>query len=168
MKSIGVISDTHNHLDEAVLKHFSGCDEIWHAGDIGDYKLIESLQAIAPVKAVFGNIDDTQLQRVLPEKLVFYCEGVKVYMIHIGGSPPKYAKGVLSDIKMVRPQLFVCGHSHILKIIPDNQLHKMLYLNPGAAGRQGFHKMRTVVRFVIDQTAITNLEVIELGLRGSV
>ena len=148
------------------MHHFENCDEIWHAGDVGERKVLDELSTHKPVRAVFGNIDDRQLQQELPEKLIFELEGVKVYMIHIGGTPPRYAKGVKSDLKVHQPQLFICGHSHILKVMPDPALNGMLYMNPGAAGRQGFHKMRTLLRFDLEGGNIKNLEVIELGKRG--
>ena len=163
---IGLISDTHNHFDPRIASYFAACDEIWHAGDVGSFQIIEALERIAPVKCVFGNIDGPDIRGKFPERLQFNCEGLEVYMIHIGGKPPKYASGVLSELKKHRPKLFICGHSHILKIMPDHNLDKMLYLNPGAAGNHGFHKMKTIVRFEINRESIKNLEVIELGLRG--
>lgn len=163
---IGLISDTHSFLDEKVAKYFLECDEIWHAGDIGQYEVITQLKKIAPVRAVFGNIDGPEIRKEYPEVAHFNCEGLSVYMIHIGGRPPKYAKGVLKDLKEKRPKLFICGHSHILKIMPDRNLDNMIYMNPGAAGNHGFHKVKTLVRFDITSGKINNAEVIELGLRG--
>ncbi len=163
---IGLISDTHSFLDPKVFNHFQSCDEIWHAGDVGDIAVIEQLKAFKPVRGVFGNIDDQSVRQKYPEKLVFEVEGVKVYMIHIGGTPPRYAKGVKADLKKEKPRLFICGHSHILKVMPDKELDNMLYMNPGAAGRQGFHRMRTLLRFDLEAGSIKNLEVIELGKRG--
>ena len=163
---IGLISDTHGYLDERVLHHFAQCDEIWHAGDVGDQSVIDRLEQIAPVRVVFGNIDGPEIRNKYPEIDQFYCERIVVFMIHIGGKPPKYAKGVLSLLKKHKPKLFICGHSHILKIMPDKDLDNMIYLNPGAAGNQGFHKMKTIVRFEVDKSELKNLEVIELGLRG--
>ncbi len=165
-KKIGLISDTHSHLDPKVFNYFEHCDEIWHAGDVGEYHVIEQLESIAPVRCVYGNIDDPEIRNRYPEIEEFEYEGLTVFMIHIGGKPPKYAKGVLSKLKTNTPKLFICGHSHILKIMPDQNLNNMLYLNPGAAGNQGFHKVKTIVRFEIDQGTMRNLEVIELGLRG--
>ena len=162
---IGLISDTHSYLDPKVYDYFDKVDEIWHAGDIGDHSVINSLAEFKPVKAVFGNIDDQAAQAKYPEKLVFEMEGVKVYMIHIGGTPPRYAKGVKADLKVEKPDLFICGHSHILKVMPDKALG-LLYMNPGAAGRQGFHRMRTLLRFDLHNGKIENLEAIELGKRG--
>ncbi len=163
---IGLISDTHSFLDPKVFDHFQSCDEIWHAGDVGDIAVIEQLKAFKPVRGVFGNIDDQSVRQKYPEKLVFEVEGVKVYMIHIGGTPPRYAKGVKADLKKEKPRLFICGHSHILKVMPDKELDNMLYMNPGAAGRQGFHRMRTLLRFDLEAGSIKNLEAIELGKRG--
>lgn len=163
---IGLISDTHSYLDERVFFHFENCDEIWHAGDVGDIAVLEKLSSFKPVRGVYGNIDDQKIRSILPLDLSFKVEGVAVYMLHIGGSPPHYAKGVKSKLKEVEPQLFICGHSHILKVMPDHQLNKMLYMNPGAAGHHGFHKVRTLLRFEITEEKIHHLEVIELGLRG--
>ena len=163
---IGLLSDTHSHLDERIFEHFSDCDEIWHAGDIGDVSVLDQLNAFKPVRAVYGNIDDHTIRALCPEKIVFDLEGVRIYMIHIGGTPPKYAKGVLSDLKLEKPHLFICGHSHILKVVADQSLGKMLYMNPGAAGHHGFHKIRTLLRFDIEEGKPKNLEVIELGKRG--
>lgn len=162
---IGLISDTHSFLDPKVFEYFKDCDEIWHAGDIGDPAVIKELRDWKPVRAVYGNIDDASIQQQYPEELSFELEGVNVYMIHIGGTPPRYAKGVKSRLKSVRPKLFICGHSHILKVMPDKELD-LLYMNPGAAGRQGFHKFRTLLRFELAEGNIKNLEAIELGKRG--
>lgn len=163
---IGLISDTHSYLDPRVLVHFKNTDEIWHAGDIGDKTVIEELEAFKPVRAVYGNIDDQQTRSRYPEKVIFKLEGIRVYMIHIGGTPPRYARGVKADLRQELPDLFICGHSHILKVMPDKSMNNMLYMNPGAAGRQGFHRVRTLLRFDLDNSLIKNLEVIELGKRG--
>lgn len=165
--TIGLISDTHSFLDPKVFDYFQACDEIWHAGDIGETMVIDDLASFKPVRAVYGNIDDKSIRLRHPEKLVFELEGVKVYMIHIGGTPPRYAKGVKTDLKAEQPKLFICGHSHILKVMSDKTLNNMLYMNPGAAGRQGFHRMRTLLRFELEAGDIKNLEVIELGKRGA-
>ncbi len=165
MKKIGLISDTHNHLDEAVFKHFDKVDEIWHAGDIGSIALAEALQSFKPLKAVYGNIDGYDIRSVFPAELLFYCEEVKVFIKHIGGYPGRYAPGVKKMIETERPQLFISGHSHILKILYDQKLN-CLHMNPGAAGLQGFHKVKTLIRFVIDGKNIKDCEVIELGKRG--
>ncbi|TKK65542.1 metallophosphoesterase family protein [Ilyomonas limi] len=165
MIKIGLLSDTHNYLDEAVFKHFEYCDEIWHAGDFGTIDIANKLRAFKPLKGVYGNIDGYDIRSEFPEQLHFQCEGVKVFMKHIGGYPGKYAPGVRNTIIAQQPQLFISGHSHILKIMYDDKLH-CLHINPGAAGLQGWHKVRTLVRFVIDDTEIKNCEVIELGKKG--
>lgn len=166
MKRIGLISDTHSYLDESVFKHFENCDEIWHAGDIGDPNVLDRLEAFKPTVSVFGNIDDQQIRLRAPEKQIVEIEGVKVYMIHIGGTPPRYAKDVLGDLRAEKPDLFICGHSHILKVMPDKNLGGMIYMNPGAAGHHGFHRVRTLLRFELADGKIQNLEAIELGKRG--
>jgi len=162
---IGLISDTHSFLDEAIFEHFDQCDEIWHAGDFGegvDNRL--NAESGRTVKGVFGNIDNQQIRSVFPEQLVFMCEGVKVMIRHIAGSPPRYNPETKKQLAVHQPQLLVCGHSHILKIMYDSQIN-CLYMNPGAAGKQGWHKVRTIIRFVIDGKDIKNCEVIELGKR---
>lgn len=163
MIRIGLISDTHSFLDEAVFKHFEQCDEIWHAGDFGG-AVAKSLKEKKEVKGVFGNIDDAAIRQEFPEQLVFMCEGVKVMIRHIAGSPPRYNPETKKQLAVHQPQLLVCGHSHILKIMYDSQIN-CLYMNPGAAGKQGWHKIRTIIRFVIDGKEIKNCEVIELGKR---
>lgn len=162
---IGLISDTHGFLDERVYHHFKDCDEIWHAGDIGENQVLEKLQNFKPTRAVFGNIETTAMQNNLPEYISFEAGGVQVFMIHIGGKPPRYAKGVKALIKEHQPKVFICGHSHILKVMMDKELNT-LYMNPGAAGKQGFHQMRTLLRFDVEDGSIKNLEVIELGKRS--
>lgn len=162
---IGLISDTHSYLDERVFHHFQNCDEIWHAGDIGENQVLEKLSEFKPTKAVFGNIDSPIMQKELPEHLILEYEGVKTLMIHIGGKPGKYAKGVRQLILEYQPKLFICGHSHILKVMMDRELGT-LYMNPGAAGKHGFHQMRTLLRFDLKAGEIKNLEVIELGKRA--
>ncbi|MFY0593076.1 metallophosphoesterase family protein [Roseivirga sp.] len=166
MIRIGLISDTHSFLDDRVKTFFKDCDEIWHAGDIGDPFVLDQLESYKPVRAVYGNIDDHTIRTRAPEIQSFTIEGLKVFMIHIGGTPPKYAKTILPKLQNEMPNLFVCGHSHILKIVPDHNLNKMLYMNPGAAGHHGFHRMRTLLRFGIENGKIVELEVIELGKRG--
>ena len=165
MKHIGLISDTHGYLDPKVFHYFEGCDEVWHAGDFGSEHLMEQIEAFRPTRAVFGNIDGGELRRKYPEHLFFECEGVKIYMTHIGGSPGKYSAKVKQNILSYQPQLFICGHSHILRVVSDNSLCKMLYLNPGAAGIHGFHKVRTLLRFKIDNGKYSDFQVIELGNR---
>ncbi len=164
MKRIGLLSDTHDYLDEAVFSHFSACDEIWHAGDFGSYHIAETIAGIKPIRGVFGNIDGQDIRSHFPETLVFTCEGVKVLMMHIGGYPPKYNPKSKPLLRQHQPQLFICGHSHILKIMYDDTF-QCLHMNPGAAGKQGWHKVRTLVRFTIDGKDIRDCEVIELGMR---
>lgn len=163
MTRIGLISDTHSYLDEAVFRHFEKCDEIWHAGDFGD-GVVEKFKAFKKLKGVYGNIDDQVIRNEFPEQLVFICEEVKVMMRHIGGSPPKYNPETRKELKLHQPQLFICGHSHILKVIYDDSIH-CLHMNPGAAGKHGWHKMRTLIRFTIDGKNMKDCEVIELGKR---
>lgn len=163
MTRIGLISDTHNFLDEAVFDHFKDCDEVWHAGDFGSMELARALTSRLPhVKGVYGNIDGADIRKEFPEQLVFKCEGVKVMIRHIGGYPPKYNTETKKELLIQRPQLFISGHSHILKIMYDDQLN-CLHMNPGAAGKQGWQKVRTIIRFVIDGAEMKNAEVIELG-----
>ena len=165
MTRIGLISDTHSWLDPAVFSYFSTCDEIWHAGDFGSIELARQLQDFKPLKAVFGNIDDLAVRQIYPEDNFFTCEKVNVYMRHIGGYPGRYAPGVKQKIVQHSTDLFISGHSHILKVMYDDKLH-CLHINPGAAGNQGWHKIRTLVRFNIDGKTIKDCEVIELGIRG--
>ncbi|MGZ3846788.1 MAG: metallophosphoesterase family protein [Flavisolibacter sp.] len=167
MTRIGLISDTHNYLDEAVFRHFEQCQEIWHAGDFGTVAIADRLKEFKPLKGVYGNIDGYDIRGIYPEKLVWNCEDVKVYMKHIGGHPGKYAPGVKQDLLLNGARLFISGHSHILKIIYDDKIN-CLHMNPGAAGNQGWHKIRTIVRFTIDGSNIKDCEVIELGRRGTV
>jgi len=163
---IGLLSDTHGFLDNSVFEHFKDCDEVWHAGDIGDETLLQQLELFKPVRAVFGNIDDRTLQAKLPEDLWFTCEGLSVWMTHIGGVPPNYNPRVKKILAERVPDIFICGHSHILRIRKDPKYNNMLYLNPGAAGNHGFHHMKTLVRFELAQKEIRNMKVIELGKRG--
>jgi len=161
VKRIGLISDTHHFLDEAVFKHFDKCDEIWHGGDFGTIEIAEKLQKFKPLRGVYGNIDGQDVRTVFPEENIFMCEEVKVFMKHIGGYPGRYAPGVRDKIISTKPKLFIAGHSHILKVIYDEKL-QCLHMNPGAAGKQGWHKVRTLIRFAIDGTDIKECEVIEL------
>ena len=161
---IGLISDTHSYLDDAVFKYFEDCDEIWHAGDFGSLDLIEKLKAFKPLRGVYGNIDDKSIQLQFPENLRFKCEAVDVWITHIGGYPGKYSPLVKPEILNNPPKLFITGHSHILKVQYDQKL-KLLHINPGAAGKQGWHKVRTIIRFEINSDKIENLEVIELHPR---
>lgn len=164
MTRIGIISDTHGFLDEAVFRHFEYCDEVWHAGDFGNAELANKLSSFKPTKGVFGNIDGHDIRVVYPEQLVFTCEGVKVMIRHIGGSPPKYNPETRKELQIHQPQLFISGHSHILKVMYDENI-QCLHMNPGAAGKQGWHKVRTIIRFAIEGTNIRDCEVIELGSR---
>ena len=167
MTKIGLISDTHNYLDETVFRHFENCDEIWHAGDFGTDAIAERLRAFKPLKGVYGNIDGYDIRSIYPEKLIWNCENVKVYMTHIGGHPAKYAPDIKQQLIQNNARLFISGHSHILKIIYDDKIN-CLHMNPGAAGNQGWHKIKTIVRFAIDGSNIKDCEVIELGRRGVV
>ena len=166
MTKIGLISDTHSFLDDAVFEHFKDCDEVWHAGDFGSIEILEKLQKFKSVRAVFGNIDSKEIQWQVPENQHFTIENLNVFMTHIGGSPPNYNLIVKKQFKVQIPDIFVCGHSHILRVVRDEKLGGMIYLNSGAAGNEGFHKIRTLMKFVLDIGKITNLEVIELGQRG--
>lgn len=164
MKKILVISDTHSYLDPNLIKYIEQCDEVWHGGDIGNVELCNQIEAIKPLKAVWGNIDGTDLRQVYKEHLFFHCEGVKVYMTHIAGPAGKYNPKVRELVLLEKPDLLVCGHSHILKVMFDEK-HKVLYMNPGACGIHGFHKVKTVIRFEVDGKEMKKLEVIELGSR---
>lgn len=167
MKKILLISDTHGYLDPALEKYFSNVDEVWHAGDIGALDLDSILPAGKEVKAVYGNIDGTPVRQRFPEDLVFESEGVKVLITHIAGAFGKYTPQVKTLIKEHQPQVLICGHSHILKVMYD-KVHQLLYLNPGACGNHGFHHVKTLLRFELESGQIKNLEVIELGKRSSV
>ncbi|KAA8483119.1 hypothetical protein BDE36_3764 [Arcticibacter tournemirensis] len=164
MKRIGLISDTHGFLDDAVFRHFEQCDEIWHAGDFGNLELADKLAAFKPLRGVFGNIDGKDIRTVYPEHLRFKCEDVDVWMTHIGGYPDHYSPQVRNLIYKDPPKMFISGHSHILKVIYDKKIGT-LHLNPGAAGKQGWHKIRSLLRFSISDEKIHTLEIIELGNR---
>jgi putative phosphoesterase len=164
MTKIGLISDTHGWLDPACIKYFAGCDEIWHAGDLGVIAIADELKEKKTFKAVYGNIDGYDVRSEYPEILEWKCEDVTVLMLHIGGYPPKYNSSTKKLIKEIKPQLFISGHSHILKIMYDAELD-CLHMNPGAAGKHGWHQMRTIIRFTIDGKDIKDCEVIELGKR---
>ncbi|HRD57127.1 MAG TPA: metallophosphoesterase family protein [Ferruginibacter sp.] len=166
MTKIGLISDTHSWLHPAVFNYFEPCDQIWHAGDFGSIDTIEQLQQFKPLKGVYGNIDNKAIQQIFPEDNFFTCEEVNIYMRHIGGYPGRYAAGVKDKIIKNKSGLFISGHSHILKIMYDDKL-QCLHINPGAAGNQGWHTIRTLVRFSIDGKNIKDCEVIELGKRGT-
>ena len=159
---IGLISDTHDFLDAAVFKHFKNCNEIWHAGDFGSIELADQLaESGVTVRGVYGNIDGQEIRNKFPEQVIFMCEQVKVMIRHIGGYPPKYNSETKKELLIHRPQLFISGHSHILKIMYDDKL-RCLHINPGAAGKQGWQKIRTIVRIAIDGPDIKDCEVIEL------
>ena len=163
---IGIISDTHSYLDPQAISHFSDCDEIWHAGDIGIIGVIDELAKRKPVRAVHGNIDDRQLRQHFPEDLWFEAEGKLVYITHIAGKPPRYNSRVLKNIRERKPDILVCGHSHILRVLPDKQ-NNLLYINPGAAGQHGFHTIRTIIKMTISNGKISDMVVVELGRRGA-
>ena len=164
MTRIGLLSDTHGYLDDAVYKHFNQCDEIWHAGDFGNIHIAEQLAAFKPLRGVYGNIDGQDIRRMYPEHLQFSCEEVKVWITHIGGYPGRYNPNIREKLNQNPPSLFISGHSHILKVMYDKKLG-CLHLNPGAAGKQGWHKVRTLLRFSISGKEIHSLDAIELGNR---
>ncbi|MEO9661976.1 MAG: metallophosphoesterase family protein [Maribacter dokdonensis] len=164
MTKILLLSDTHSYMDDAILKHARWADEVWHAGDIGNLKVTDAIAKLKPLRGVHGNIDDHIIQKEFPENNRFFCEGVDVLITHIGGYPPKYNIRTRDIIKENPPKLFICGHSHILKVMMDKKLG-VLHMNPGACGKHGFHQVRTMLRFVIDGDNIKDLEVIELGKR---
>lgn len=165
MKRIGILSDTHGYWDERYLEYFAECDEIWHAGDIGDFHLIQKLEAFKPVKAVCGNCDGGHTRQIYSNLLEWDCEQTHVVMTHIGGYPGKYAPGIKKLLSEKKPQLFIAGHSHILKVQFDPEMN-LLYINPGAAGIMGWHKVRTLIRFTIAEGRFSDLEVIELGYKN--
>ena len=162
MKTIGLLSDTHGYLDEAVFTHFADCDEIWHAGDVGTIAQADTLAAFKPLRCVYGNVDGQDVRIVHPEHQFFEVEGVNVWMTHIGGYPGRYPAKIKETLLHFKPDLFICGHSHILKVMYD-QKFKLLHLNPGAAGKHGWHKVRTLLKFTISDKKIANLVVIEIG-----
>jgi putative phosphoesterase len=164
MTRIGLLSDTHHYIDDTILSHLKSCDEIWHAGDFGTDEVAKQLRDLKPLRGVYGNIDGQDIRLQYPERLRWKCEDVEVMMIHIGGYPGRYAPSVREELKATPPKLFITGHSHILKVIYDDKLH-CLHMNPGAAGKQGWHKVRTMIRFTIDGSQIKDCEVIELGKR---
>ncbi|MBA3971041.1 MAG: metallophosphoesterase family protein [Bacteroidetes bacterium] len=165
MVRIALLSDTHNYLDSKIFKYFDDCDQIWHAGDIGTIAIADQLAKIKPLIAVYGNIDGADVRKVHPLHQSFMCEQVKVLITHIGGYPTRYSFEALEEIKKNKPQLFISGHSHILKVMYDEK-YKLLHINPGAAGNHGFHHVKTMVRFTVDGDKIKDLEVIELGKRA--
>jgi putative phosphoesterase len=166
MTHIGLLSDTHGYLDPAILNYFNEVDEIWHAGDLGRLSVLNKLKELEkPVRAVYGNIDDPEIRFATKETLIFSCEQIKVFMIHIGGRPGKYPRMIQDKLLEIQPMLFICGHSHILRVIYDNKFNT-LYMNPGACGNQGTHHIRTIIRFSVDGDRIGKAEIIELGKRG--
>ncbi len=166
-KKILLLSDTHSYIDERILYYVNSVDEVWHAGDIGNIEVIDKIVSLKPARAVYGNIDNHTLRSTYKENEFFLCEKVSVLMTHIAGSPSKYNSRVTDLLEKYKPQLFICGHSHILKVMQDKK-YNCLFMNPGAAGIHGFHKMRTMIRFAITQGKIHALEVIELGKRGAI
>lgn len=165
MKKILLLSDTHSFIDKQIIKFINQADEIWHAGDIGDLKVTDTIKQLKPLRAVFGNIDGKEARAEFPLDNKFIVEGLSVWMTHIGGYPNKYHQRIREDIKQNTPKLFISGHSHILKVQYDKKLN-LLHMNPGAAGKHGFHKIRTMLRFEIENAEIKNLEIIELGNRN--
>jgi putative phosphoesterase len=164
MKKILLLSDTHSHIDESILKYVDLADEVWHAGDIGDLIVTDTIKKRKPVRGVYGNIDDAKARLEFPLNNHFVCEDVRVWITHIGGYPGKYAPKIIATLATEAPNLFICGHSHILKVMFDKK-YNLLHMNPGAAGISGFHAMRTMLRFVIDGDKIKDLEIIEIGKR---
>lgn len=162
MTKILLLSDTHSYIDDKILTYAAAADEIWHAGDIGNLNVTDELKKIKPLRAVYGNIDDDKARLEFPLHNRFFCEGVDVWITHIGGYPGKYNQEIRAEINANPPKLFICGHSHILKVQFDQKLD-LLHMNPGAAGISGFHKVRTMLRFEIDGEKIQNLEIIEMG-----
>jgi putative phosphoesterase len=164
MKRIGLISDNHGYFGEDIMKYLQEVDEVWHAGDIGNYESIVPIIEEKPFRAVYGNIDSGKIRTEFPLNLEFSCDGVKVFMTHIGGYPGRYRKRVKDILAEIKPDLYICGHSHICKVMYDDSL-SLLHMNPGAYGRHGWHKIRTILRFSCDAGEIKNAEVIELGKR---
>jgi len=162
MKRIGLMSDTHSHLDEKIFEYFKDCDEIWHAGDIGTIELVEKLKEFKPLRIVYGNIDGKIFRETIPLDERFECEGMDIWMTHIGGYPGRYNKRVRAVLEKNPPDVFICGHSHILKVMPDKK-HNLLHINPGACGIYGIHTVKTIIRFAIEDGKIKDMEAIELG-----
>lgn len=165
MTKIGLLSDTHGYLTDVELDYFKDCDQIWHAGDFGTTEVSDKLSNFKPLRGVYGNIDGHELRAIHPLHQRFKCEELDVYMIHIGGYPGRYHKEVRNYIMRNPPDLFITGHSHILKIMPDKKLN-LIHMNPGATGKHGFHHVRTMIRFDVEGKEIKNLQVIELGKRA--
>jgi len=165
MKKILLLSDTHSFIDDKILKYVKQADEVWHAGDIGNLKVTDEIKKLKPLRAVFGNIDDNKARAEFPLDLRFKTENFDVWITHIGGYPYKYNQRIREEINSNPPGIFICGHSHILKVQFDKKLN-LLHLNPGAAGKHGFHKVRTMLRFELDNGDIKNMEIIELSIRS--
>jgi putative phosphoesterase len=166
LKKILLLSDTHGLLDQKIIKYIDGVDEVWHAGDIGSTAVADGISSLRTLKGVYGNIDSPELRKQFPENQIFLCEGVKVLMTHIGGYPGRYSAKLKKLILEKKPQLYICGHSHILKVVQDRK-NNLLHMNPGACGVHGFHQIRTLLRFELNQGKIEKIEAIELGQRGS-
>lgn len=162
MIKILLLSDTHSHIDDTILKYVNQADEVWHAGDIGNLAVTDAIKKLKPLRAVYGNIDDDKARLEFPLNNRFMCEGVDVLITHIGGYPGKYNQAIREELYNNPPKLFICGHSHILKVMFDKKLN-LLHMNPGAAGISGFHQVRTMLRFVIEGDKIKDLEVVEIG-----
>lgn len=165
MKKILLLSDTHGHIDEVILKYATQADEVWHAGDIGSLSVTDALKAVKPLRAVYGNIDGHEARMEFPLHNRFLCESTDVWITHIGGYPNKYNPELRRELTTNPPKIFICGHSHILKVMFDKKLG-LLHLNPGAAGKSGFHQVRTMLRFAIDGSDIRDMEIVELGKRA--
>ena len=161
MQKIGLISDTHSFIHHKIFDFFRDCNQIWHAGDIGSLEVFDKLNEFKELKAVYGNIDNYEVRQVCPQNQIFNCENIKVFITHIGGYPGKYSSAAKNIIKNEKPDLFISGHSHILKVMYDNQ-HNLLHVNPGAAGKSGFHQVITFIKFSIDGKNIKDLEIMEL------
>ena len=164
MKKILLLSDTHSCIDSQIIKFVKQADEVWHAGDIGDISVTDTICNYRPLRAVYGNIDNQQIRGQFPLHQRFMCQGMAVWMTHIGGYPPKYTPRLKKELTLDPPKIFICGHSHILRVIPDKKL-QLIHINPGSVGKSGFHKVRTMIRFVIEGGNIRDMEVIELGRR---
>ena len=164
MTRILLLSDTHSYIDDRILDYANDADEVWHCGDFGSMTVIEELEKIKPIRGVYGNIDEAKIRTIFPEVLSFKCEDVEVLMIHIGGYPGKYSPLAKKEIAEKKPKLFISGHSHILKAMHDKK-NNLLHLNPGACGKSGWHKVRTMMRFDLNETKVQNMEVIELATR---
>lgn len=162
MIKILLLSDTHSHIDDTIVKYVNQADEVWHAGDIGSLVVTDTIKSLKPLRAVFGNIDDDKARMEFPLNNRFMCEGVDVWITHIGGYPGKYNQAIREELRANPPKIFICGHSHILKVQFDKSLN-LLHMNPGAAGISGFHQIRTMLRFEIDGDKIQSLEIVEIG-----